>query len=219
VKSSSAKKIAVLVSGGVDSAILLEWACKRFPQVTPVYIRCGIKWEQAELYWLRRYLQNVKRMPLQPLRILDCPVTDLYRQHWSTVKHKKVPGLASPDQAVFLPGRNLLLLSKASVFCYLHGIGNVALGTLGVNPFLDGRKQFFSSFQKTFSTAFGIGLKVWAPFATKRKSQILRLGRHLPLHLTFSCLHPRGLRPCQNCNKCAEWSKAMTRRRTPRSCK
>ncbi|MDP3543948.1 MAG: 7-cyano-7-deazaguanine synthase [Elusimicrobiota bacterium] len=31
-----------------------------------------------------------------------------------------------------------------------------------------------------------------------------RLARRFPLELTFSCLRPRGVKPCGNCSKCAE---------------
>ena len=45
---------------------------------------------------------------------------------------------------MYLPGRNLLLLAKTSVWCALHGVGTIALGTLRSNPFADSSTEFLS---------------------------------------------------------------------------
>ena len=206
---SRTQKIVVLVSGGMDSAVLLDWACRRFERVIPVYVRCGMRWETAELFWLRRYLRRAPCRKRQMLRVLHMPVADLYQRHWSVVGSKQVPGYRSRDEAVFLPGRNLLFLSKVSVFCYSEGVGNIALGTLAGNPFLDSRAQFFRAFEESYREALGPSLKIRVPFRTKKKSAVLRLGRCLPLELTFSCLNPRCNAPCGRCNKCAERARVL----------
>ena len=43
--------------------------------------------------------------------ILHVPVGDVYGRHWS-LTGRGVPGADSHDPAVYLPGRNLLLLGK-----------------------------------------------------------------------------------------------------------
>ena len=43
------RTLAVLVSGGLDSAILLAEACRERAAVFPLYVRCGLRWEEAEL--------------------------------------------------------------------------------------------------------------------------------------------------------------------------
>ncbi len=183
---------------------MLQWACERFHEVIPVYVRCGMKWEKAELFWLKRFLARVKFKSLRPLQLLSVPVRDLHPSHWSMCRDKRVPGRASQDAAVFLPGRNLLLLSKVSVFCFLRGMGNVAVGTLKGNPFSDASPAFFRAMEKVLCAGMGKKLKIYAPFRAKSKGQVVRFGRGLPLDLTFSCLNPCGHRPCENCNKCAE---------------
>ena len=37
-----------------------------------------------------------------------------------------------------------------------------------------------------------------------KKVEVMRLGRGLPLELTFSCIQPREEGHCGRCNKCAE---------------
>src|SRR5262249_14722660 len=97
--------LAVLVSGGLDSAILLGEALRDHAAVHPLYVRNGLFWEPAELRHLRRFLEAVAGPALRPLTVLEMPVADLYGDHWS-VTSRGVPGADTPDDAVFLPGRN-----------------------------------------------------------------------------------------------------------------
>jgi 7-cyano-7-deazaguanine synthase len=185
--------------------VLVVELAKIYRQVYPVYIRQGLAWERAELRHLRRYLRAVG---IGPLTVLNLPVRDLYGHHWSTTG-KRVPGAKTPDEAVYLPGRNLMLLSKAAVFCALRKIPVIAIGTLGHNPFPDATPKFFCDF------AWVSGIRVIAPFRSLTKAQVVRRGWHLPLELSFSCLAPRHGRHCGRCNKCAERMRALRRRSRP----
>ena len=65
--------------------------------------------------------------------VLDLPLADLYDNHWS-IHGKNVPGPDTPDDAVFLPGRNALLVIKAALWCQNHEIETLALAPLASNP-------------------------------------------------------------------------------------
>src|SRR5471030_1754762 len=118
--------LAVLVSGGPDSAVLLGEAVQSRAAVHPLYVRCGLFWETAELEHLQRFLYAISSPALRPLTILEMPVADLYPAHWS-LSGEGTPGADAPDEAVFLPGRNVLLLSKAMLWCRLRAVPEVAL--------------------------------------------------------------------------------------------
>src|SRR4051794_40089075 len=109
---ANAAPLAVLVSGGLDSAALLGLAARTHPAVPPFYVRTGLAWEAVERDSPGRFLTAIQTPALRPLVTLDLPVTDLYGEHWS-LSGRGVPDAASPDEAVYLPGRNVLLLSKA----------------------------------------------------------------------------------------------------------
>ena len=68
--SKSPRKIAVLTSGGMDSAILIASLLKRKQRIQPIYIQSGHVWERAELAWLKRYLKTVQNRRLNQLAIL-----------------------------------------------------------------------------------------------------------------------------------------------------
>jgi 7-cyano-7-deazaguanine synthase len=200
--------LAVLFSGGLDSAILIGEALRRGQGVHPLYVRCGLFWEAAEFEAMRRFLKAMARPALQPLTILDQPVADLYGHHWS-VTGEGIPAAGTPDEAVFVPGRNVLLLGKAMLWCHLHQFPAVAVGSLGTNPFPDASPAFFAALQNTVNMAVQGNVAVQLPFAGMKKTEVMRLGRGLPLELSFSCINPRNGRHCGRCNKCAERKQAF----------
>jgi 7-cyano-7-deazaguanine synthase len=200
--------LAVLVSGGLDSAILLGEALRSCSAVHPLYVRNGLSWEAVELSHLRRFLEAVYAPALRPLTVLDMPVADLYGDHWS-VTGRGVPGADTADEAVFLPGRNVLLLSKAMLWCHLRGVPAVALAPLQSNPFPDATPAFFGAFERVVNQAVGGSVRVLRPYLGLHKTEVMGRGRALPLGLTFSCIRPIGGRHCGACNKCAERRRAF----------
>jgi len=195
--------LAVLISGGLDSAILLGDALRYHPAVVPIYMRCGLSWESVERAYLERYLDALRCPALQPLVTLDQPIADVYGPHWS-ITGKEVPDGSTPDEAVFLPGRNVLLLAKSLLWCHLHKVPAIALGSLQTNPFPDATPKFFRGMQDLVNQAMQGSVEVRLPFGGMKKTAVMRLGRGLPLEHTFSCIAPVGGLHCGRCNKCAE---------------
>src|SRR3989338_2428282 len=194
---------AALVSGGVGRAVLVASRARAGRRVVPLFIRQGLRWETVERYWLGRWLAAVPGR-LAPLVTLEMPVGDLYEaRHWS-VAGRRVPQSRDPDEAVELPGRNLLLAAKAAVYCARHGIPQMAFGTLRGNPFADATPRFRRALGAALTVGLGRRVAIVAPLAGLTKAQVIRRGRALPLGWTFSCLQPRGRRHCGRCQKCGE---------------
>jgi 7-cyano-7-deazaguanine synthase len=162
----------------------------------------------VELHHLERFLAAVRGGTFQPLQILDLPVADLYGNHWS-ITSDDVPGSDSSDEAVYLPGRNVLLLTKAMLWCHLRAIPAVALGSLQSNPFPDATPAFFTAYERAVNQAVGGAVEVCRPYAGLSKTEVMLRGRGLPLELTFSCLRPIAGRHCGRCNKCNERRQAF----------
>jgi 7-cyano-7-deazaguanine synthase len=202
-EASKRRSMAVLVSGGLDSSVLLAELVCRGNAVQPIYVRSGLRWEAVERYWLRRFLRALRAPRLQRLTELTLPVSDVYGAHWS-ISGKGTPGYDAPLDSNYLPGRNLLLLSKAAVFCAQHDIAAIALAVLRDNPFADGTPEFFRRFAATARCAFRVPFEVRTPFRRLSKSAVIRRAQSLPLHLTFSCVQPSGRLHCGTCTKCAE---------------
>lgn len=212
--------VAALFSGGLDSAVLVAELASRHPRVVPLFLRAGLVWEAQELRAARRFLAALARPAVAPLVVLRLPAGDLYGKHWS-LGEDPAPGRESRDDAVFLPGRNLLLLSKAAAWCRIHGVDTIAIGTLRGNPFPDATPAFFRALARAASLGLDRKIRILVPFARLSKEDVIRRGRDLPLHLTISCLRPTPRGSCGRCNKCAERDRALARvpRASPRPCR
>ncbi len=195
---------AILVSGGLDSAILLaDMVNHKFPKVWPVFVQCGLYWEKTELEYLKRFIYAIKAPNLAELIILDVPVGDLYKDHWS-LTGINVPDVKSPDEAVFLPGRNVLLTAKALLWCNLNQVKSLSLAVLESNPFPDATDSFFLTMEQAINESVSGNVKLLRPYAGMHKTDVLKIGRNAPLEHTFSCIYPINGMHCGKCNKCAE---------------
>ena len=193
----------LLLSGGIDSAVLLDQLLQRGARVVPFYVRTGCVWDDCELSAVGRFVSAIQHEELADLIVLEMPLGDLYGDHWS-MSGMNVPDSQTPDEAVFMPGRNPLLLMKPVLWCELHGVPRLALATLANNPFDDATPEFFAAFEAMIGQATSERVEIIRPFERLHKRQVMELGRHLPLELTFSCLAPKDGLHCGKCNKCAE---------------
>jgi 7-cyano-7-deazaguanine synthase len=217
---------AVLLSGGLDSAVLIAAEASRVGAPTPgagphrggvvqpVYVSVGLAWESAER---RAIAMLLARPPLvgrvAPLAALTVDMRDVYAAtHWAVAGTP--PSYHTPDEDVYLPGRNIVLLGKAGVYCAAATLDRLVLGTLEHNPFPDATPEFRSSMAQTLSLGLAHRLEIDAPFADASKADVIRRGAALcvPFELTQSCMNPPGGDPaaadaaihCGTCSKCRE---------------
>jgi 7-cyano-7-deazaguanine synthase len=173
--------------------------------VHPVYVSCGLAWEQPELSAVHRLLAVPPFRNVKALAHLTFTVADLYPpNHWAL--RGTPPAFDTPDEDVYLTGRNLVLLSKAAIHCAQRGIGRIAIGTLAGNPFPDATTEFFETLARAMSRGLAHEIVIDAPFVQLHKADVIRLGHELgvPLELTLSCMNPRDGLHCGECSKCRE---------------
>ena len=196
---------AVLLSAGLDSAVLAA-AEARAGEVHPIYVSTGLAWERGELAALDQLLATPPyRRNVAPLARLSFTVEDVYPStHWAL--RGTPPAFDTPDKDVYLAGRNIALLSKAAIYSSRHGIGRIVLGPLAGNPFPDATPHFFEAMAGALSLGLARSIVVEAPFASREKRDVIRLGVELgvPLELTLSCMSPKDGCHCGRCSKCRE---------------
>jgi 7-cyano-7-deazaguanine synthase len=201
---------AVLLSGGLDSAVLLAEEAAR-GEVQPVYVSVGLAWEQAERQMIDQLLtRRALGSNVRPLTVLSVDMTDVYpAAHWAI--QGKPPAYDTPDEDVYLPGRNIVLLGKAGVYCATARIDRLVLGTLDHNPFPDATPAFRKAMASALSLGLNHQLLIDAPYANVSKADVVRRGQALgvPLDLTLSCMNPQTSREglplhCGLCSKCRE---------------
>ena len=196
----------MLLSGGLDSAVLLAEEASR-ADVQPLYIKVGLAWEALELCAVRAFLAalavppikeghgtpwtSTRRPAIRPLVELSMDMRDVYPpSHWAVAG--RPPEYHTPDEDVYLAGRNIILLGKAGVYCGSAGIGRLALGTLGHNPFPDATRTFRQAMATALSLGLDRALAIDAPYAGVDKVEVVRRGVALgvPMELTLSCMKP-----------------------------
>ncbi len=198
---------AVLLSGGLDSAVLLaDEASRAAEPITPIYISTGLAWESGERAIVDRLLDSdIFHERIRPMASLSVDMRDVYAAtHWAVLGN--APAYHTPDEDVYLPGRNIILLCKAAVFCAAATIDRIAIGTLDHNPFPDATPEFRTSIAQTLSLGLAHPIAIDAPYARSSKSDVIRTGvaLHVPFEWTLSCMKPVGTRHCGTCSKCRE---------------
>ena len=200
-----AQPTAVLFSAGLDSAVLVAEAAQR-ASVQPLYISVGLAWEREELTMAARLLAAPAfRNRVRPLVQLRFDMRDVYPpSHWAI--RGVAPSYHTPDEDVYLEGRNIVLLAKASVYMAREKIETILIGPLAGNPFPDATAEFFDGLARALSTGLAAPITIAAPFSQMHKADVIRRGAALgvPFDLTLSCMQPSNGMHCGRCSKCRE---------------
>ena len=158
----------------------------------PIYVSVGLAWESAERAMVSALLtRDAFRAHVRPLVSLSLNMRDVYAAtHWAV--QGRPPAYHTPDEDVYLPGRNIVLLGKAGVYCAAAHINRLVLGTLAHNPFPDATPTFRSAMAEALSLGLGRTIRIEAPYAKVSKPEIIRRGVALgvPFELTLSCMKP-----------------------------
>lgn len=197
---------AVLFSGGLDSAVLLAMELVDHSPVYPIHVRAGLAWEDAEARTIARLLAAPPFAGRsQPVTTLTVDMRDVYPgTHWAI--QGKPPAYDTPDEDVYLEGRNIVLIAKAAVWCARQKVGRLALGPLAGNPFPDATPEFFATMARAMSLGLAHQFSVVAPLTAMHKEDVITRGVDLgvPLELSLSCMNPVNDRHCGQCSKCRE---------------
>jgi 7-cyano-7-deazaguanine synthase len=210
--SDEYKSTGVLFSAGLDSAVLLADALDgrgsggrepRQPAVLALYVSVGFAWEAEERAMAARLFAHPRFAGIEPPVQLSFDMRDVYPpDHWAM--RGVPPAFDTPDEDVYLHGRNIILLSKAAI--RMGGGTRLLMGQLAGNPFPDATPAFIETMARALSLGLGSPIAIAAPFATLRKAEVIRKGIELgvPLELTLSCMQPVDGTHCGRCSKCRE---------------
>jgi len=205
-------KVVVLLSGGIDSTVLMYSLIANY-EVYPLSVSYGQRHGKelvaagkvcaARGDWL---LGRWKRLNLNVLRdLLPSTLTDvgeIPKGHYEDESMKQT----------VVPNRNMILLALAAGYAEGLGASYVAYaahsGDHAIYP--DCRPEFVESVSETMKLGTGGKVKLIEPFTYKSKADIVALGRKLnvPLNLTWSC-YVGGDVHCGRCGTCIERKEAF----------
>lgn len=112
---------------------------------------------------------------------------------------------ATAVDTTYVPGRNIVMLAIAASYAERVGASAVLFGANRGDHagYPDCRPEFITAMDQAIGIGTSAGVSVSAPFCTWTKTEIVEHGRELdaPLHLTWSC-YRGGADPCGRCGAC-----------------
>lgn len=205
------RKAVVLISGGLDSAVVATIAkCERY-DLYALTVDYGQR-HQKEIEAARAVAQSLRA---KQHKIFTVP---LHEFGGSALTDGKIPvpkGRSMAEIAVgipstYVPARNTVLLSLALAYAETVGAGAVFIGahSLDYSGYPDCRPEYFDAFNAlaklaTKSGVEGNPIRIHAPLVGWTKTKIVETGLDLkaPLKLTWSC-YEGGEAACGECDSC-----------------
>jgi len=197
-------KIAILLSGGMDSTTLLWSLRAHHTEICAVSIDYGQR-HRVELECAAALAQQAgvahKVIALDLSTIGGSPLID---------PNLAVPRATDGQQVnTVVPFRNMLFVTLAAAYAETQGIRDLYLAPVkdDYSAYRDCRRPFYDSLEQslglgaTRETAF----KLHTPFIEMWKTEVVALGQKLavPYAQTHTCYE--GMRPaCARCDACAE---------------
>lgn len=205
----------VLLSGGIDSTVLVSQLLEEREPVIPLFVNYG----QRHIRERGAALAVAEHHGLV-LRVIDVPtLASALPGSALTDTNVSVPlgHYAAPTmRATVVPNRNAILCSIAAAVAIAEGDHVVAFAAHSGDHFIypDCRPRFIRRLQRAFragNQGLTVGrFRLAAPFLRIAKADIVTLGAHLdsPLGLTWSC-YVGGSVHCGECGTCTERREAF----------
>ncbi len=205
------KKAIVLLSGGMDSAVVAAVALNDGYDVAALHLNYGQRTQSREL---QAFYDLCEYYSIQEKLIVD--IEYLNQIGGTSLIDKSIP---IPKNAVentqipntYVPFRNGNILAIAVSWAEVIGADAIYIGanTIDSSGYPDTSKEFLEAFElaANLGTKFGIAgsskLKIKAPLIDLSKKDIVLTGKELnvPFELTWSCYEDNEI-ACGECDSC-----------------
>ncbi|MDR0645477.1 MAG: 7-cyano-7-deazaguanine synthase QueC [Elusimicrobiota bacterium] len=206
------RKVIVLLSGGLDSAVCLYWALDKGYKCAALNISYGQRHEKETFY--AHALCKKRKVKLTKIKI-NLPwlegATSLVGKN-AVIPDEPLKKIKSAGRipSTYVPARNLIFMSLAASMADSTGAQKIIAGpnAIDFSGYPDCRPQFYKPLEKVFKEgtragACGKEIKIITPLIKMSKTQIVRLAVKLgvPFNMTWSC-YSGGKKPCGKCDAC-----------------
>ena len=195
----------VLLSGGQDSTTCLYWATQEFDEVYTVSFEYGQRHMQQEI----RAASHVSQMSRARLHLV------LPLQVVSVIGNSALVGKGDVNEKganglplSFVPGRNILFLTVATMWAYKLGIHYLVGGMCQTDysGYPDCRREFVDKMQETLSEGMSYPIAIHTPLMWLTKAQTVNMAHMLKgcweaLAYTHTCYEGK-FPPCGKCPAC-----------------
>ena len=203
------KKCLVLLSGGLDSSVVLSICRKLSFEIHAISFNYGqrhsielnfAKWQAKKNNVLSHKIFNI-----------DFYGGSALTDNIAVPKNISVEKIPKGIPITYVPGRNLVFLSIAAGYAEYLDIDEIFIGvnSIDYSGYPDCRGEFIKMFQKliNFSTKKALSgkkFKIKAPLLNLNKGEIVKLGKKNDVNFskTSSCYNPSGHKNCGMCDSC-----------------
>lgn len=197
----------LLASGGLDSTTMAYWLLKERIEFIPLFVDYGQHCVKTEFETLKKVLPRTVVS-----RIVKLSIGGIYQNSKSRM-------IVEPDlwtdqvEAVdlYIPYRNLLMLSIAAAYAQSNGLGEVYAAFINSNHAkeIDCSADFFHSLGGLLEEYGGVSINM--PFQYKSKFEVAQLSQQLGVNigLTYSCQASSKV-PCGACPNCVDRLDALS---------
>ena len=208
--ASSQKKAVILLSGGLDSAVVLFFASSKGYECRCLNFdygqRHGIEMKMASRLARKACakLETVKlSLPWGGSSLLDKNAKLPSGRRPKVIKSSGIP-------STYVPARNTVFLSIAASYAEAIGADNIFIGAHSEDSsgYPDCRKKYLEAMDRVIKIGTKRGLEknlsLKFPLIGMNKKEIVLLGDSLgvPFQWTWSCYEGRVSAPCGKCDSC-----------------
>ena len=207
--SKKSNKALVLLSGGLDSSVVLSVCQDKGYDIYAISFDYG-----------QRHKVELEYAKFQAT-FFNCISHEVFKMEFyggsALTDDIKVPrnrdshSMSKDIPVTYVPSRNIVFLSFASGYAECHDIDNIFLGVNAIDysGYPDCRKNFIDNFEKLINKSTKKGLegskfKINTPLINLSKKDIIKLGHKngVDFSMTSSCYSPKLKKNCGVCDSC-----------------
>lgn len=213
------KRSIVLLSGGLDSVVSFDVACRESEVVAALTFNYGQRAAQKEISVAESFCRdrNVKHVVIELSWLADITETALVntgRDLPNLTNSSLIKESSSQDtaQAVWVPNRNGVFLNIAAAYAEAWKIDQIVTGFNAEEAatFPDNSPEYVRACMDSFRYSTRNHVSIWIPTLHLDKSGIIRLARELdtPVEKVWPC-YEGGESLCWKCESCVRFKRGL----------
>ena len=207
--SIKSNKALVLLSGGLDSSVVLSVCQEKGYDIYAISFDYGQR-HKVELEYAKfqaTFFNCISHEVFKMEFYGGSALTDDIK----VPKNRDSHSMSKDIPVTYVPSRNIVFLSFASGYAECHDIDNIFLGVNAIDysGYPDCRKNFIDNFEKLINKSTKKGLegskfKINTPLINLSKKDIIKLGHKngVDFSMTSSCYNPKLKKNCGVCDSC-----------------
>ena len=207
--SKKSNKALVLLSGGLDSSVVLSVCQDKGYDIYAISFDYGQR-HKVELEYAKfqaTFFNCISHEVFKMEFYGGSALTDDIK----VPKNRDSHSMSKDIPVTYVPSRNIVFLSFASGYAECHDIDNIFMGVNAIDysGYPDCRKNFIDNFEKLINKSTKKGLegskfKINTPLINLSKKDIIKLGHKngVDFSMTSSCYSPKLKKNCGVCDSC-----------------